>query len=725
MTPRRGPAWCATTPPSRERGMRAWLPERRVYGPERAGERDMAGLTRVSAEAFTDRYRRDGLVGVRVPQLNPDVWRYVLLDAGEGAMLWRDEAEQVAAFNIAHRSGLEGWMGPLAVRPDRQGSGVGKTIVRAAVDWLVEQGVTTLGLETMPRTVENIGFYAQVGFVPGHLTVTMTNDIATRGHRAPVLLSARQGHARAQALDAVRGVVGALAGGCDFTREILLTAELGLGDTSRVAEPGGRAAMGLWHSSPLPSGLPQDDGEHGRGRGHGRLRRAAAGRRLRRRGLRRPRVPPGPDARGRLPRGREVLRVGRPMDSQARPNPAAAPAGRRGGRWPAVGVVRERHDLPRRHPRPARRPRAAAGAADAVPHRARHGLERGLRAVRHGEPAEHARRDLERRDVRRGPRPHAAGRAGRARHHVRLAALGLRRGAARAVPRAPRGGARGPRPAAPHPGPGGVRGGRRRVARRRPAAARRHLGRRGYGRDRAAGPSVCHRPGRVVLAALLRVAVRRDAGVRTDRRRGVDRPARARPGAGRIGVERGGRRERSDGRPLEPDLERAGGDAVAEYRAAAARPAPRVARRRDELHLRGQPAPDRLHGEPDRGGASGDTGRADRLLGVRAGRSPRHPVDPRLGSRGDRDDRLSGATRARGAHATEWRTFHARVTPARRPGRPGRHAARNLPVKQPDPFREISAMSKLPRAVLLTAALLVAACQVTSSPFQPGRLSAD
>jgi len=239
--------------------MRAWLPERQVYGPERAGERDIDGLNRVFAEAFTDRYRRDGLVGVRVPQLNPDVWRYALLDAGDGAMLWRDETDQVAGFNIAHRSGLEGWMGPLAVRPDRQGGGLGKTIVRAAADWLIEQGVTTLGLETMPRTVENIGFYAQVGFVPGHLTVTMTNDIATRGHRTPVLLSARQGRAQAQALDAVRDLVGALARGCDFTREILLTAELGLGDTSLVEDQGGLGAMVLWHSAPLAEGRPKDE----------------------------------------------------------------------------------------------------------------------------------------------------------------------------------------------------------------------------------------------------------------------------------------------------------------------------------------------------------------------------------------------------------------------------------------------------------------------------------
>src|SRR5947209_756274 len=172
--------------------MRAWLPERQVYGPEPAGERDTEGLNRVFADAFTDRYRRDGLVGVRVPHLNPQVWRYALLDAGPGALLWRDEAGHVVAFNIAHRSGAEGWMGPLAVRPDRQGAGVGKTIVRTALDWLLEQDVATLGLETMPRTVENIGFYARLGFFPGHLTVTLTNDIVTRGHQSPVLLSQRK-----------------------------------------------------------------------------------------------------------------------------------------------------------------------------------------------------------------------------------------------------------------------------------------------------------------------------------------------------------------------------------------------------------------------------------------------------------------------------------------------------------------------------------------------------
>jgi GNAT superfamily N-acetyltransferase len=240
--------------------MRAWLPETRVTGPERAGAHDIEGLNRVFADAFTDRYRRDGLVGVRVPQLNPLVWRYALLDAGEGALIWRDERDAIAAFNIAHQAGSEGWMGPLAVRPDRQGGGVGKTIVATAADWLVDRGVRTLGLETMPRTPENIGFYARLGFTPEHLTVTLTNDIATRGRPAPLLLSQRAPRDKDDALAAIRGLVTALVPGLDFSREILLTAELGLGDTSLVPRGDGALdAMALWHSVPLAESRTRDE----------------------------------------------------------------------------------------------------------------------------------------------------------------------------------------------------------------------------------------------------------------------------------------------------------------------------------------------------------------------------------------------------------------------------------------------------------------------------------
>jgi len=111
----------------------------------------------------------------------------------------------------------------------------------------------------MPRTVENIGFYGRLGFAPGYLTVTMTRDLATRGHAAPSLLSQRPAAAQEAATAAAARLVAALGPGPDFTREILLTAQLGLGDTTLVDGSDGLDAFVLWHSAPLAEGRPKDE----------------------------------------------------------------------------------------------------------------------------------------------------------------------------------------------------------------------------------------------------------------------------------------------------------------------------------------------------------------------------------------------------------------------------------------------------------------------------------
>jgi GNAT superfamily N-acetyltransferase len=235
-----------------------WRPDRSVRGPDRPGYRDIDPLNRVFAEAFTDRYSRDGLVGVRVPQLNPLVWRYAIDDAGDGAMVWRDADGHMVAFNMVHRSGTEGWMGPLAVRPDRQGEGLGSLMVRTGIEWLRAQGATTIGLETMPRTVDNIGFYSRIGLVPGHLTVTLVHDVPRRAAGDVELLST-SGDGVEQGVADCRRLAGALLPGVDFTREIALTRELAIGDTTLIREGRDLAAFALWHSTPLAAGRPKDE----------------------------------------------------------------------------------------------------------------------------------------------------------------------------------------------------------------------------------------------------------------------------------------------------------------------------------------------------------------------------------------------------------------------------------------------------------------------------------
>ncbi len=231
---------------------------RAMQGPFPIEARDVGPLNILFSDAFTERYRRDGLVGVRVPPLNPLIWRYAIEDAGDGAMCWRDVNGDMAAFNIAHTSGVEGWMGPLAVRDDLQGDGNGKTIVLAGVRHLQQQRCRVIGLETMPRTMDNIGFYATLGFVPGALTTTLTVEAAAE--LSPVLLLSTCGAAsRDDMLRECAALAGSICGGYDFTREIELTESLRLGDTLLVLEGDELVAFALCHWAPLVEGRPRDE----------------------------------------------------------------------------------------------------------------------------------------------------------------------------------------------------------------------------------------------------------------------------------------------------------------------------------------------------------------------------------------------------------------------------------------------------------------------------------
>jgi GNAT superfamily N-acetyltransferase len=229
-----------------------------VTGPVVAAVEDIPALNAVFSEAFTERYRRDGLSGVRVPHLHPSIWRYAIDDAGSGALLWRGEDGDVAAFNMVHCSGREGWMGPLAVRPDRQGSGLGKDVVRAGIDWLRARDARTIGLETMPRTMDNIGFYSGLGFLPSHLTITLTLESAP-SERAPYLLSVLPATDKRDVVQSCRGLAVQVASGADYSREIETTDRLEIGDTVLLMEKGRLVGFALCHTVPLVEGRPREE----------------------------------------------------------------------------------------------------------------------------------------------------------------------------------------------------------------------------------------------------------------------------------------------------------------------------------------------------------------------------------------------------------------------------------------------------------------------------------
>lgn len=206
-------------------------------------------LNRVFSDSFTDRYHRDGMAGVRVPELNPAVWRFAMDTAAEGAMHWRDPQGRLAGFNLAHVSGREGWMGPLAVRTDWQRRGLGRVMVTAGLERLKAAGCLTIGLETMPRTVENIGFYSGLGLRPGHMTIAMVRDVR-RGDGIPAELGSSLGDPVGW-LGLARNLADTVLPGADFTREIRLTLDQSLGDLTVVRRNGAWVGYALWHTASL------------------------------------------------------------------------------------------------------------------------------------------------------------------------------------------------------------------------------------------------------------------------------------------------------------------------------------------------------------------------------------------------------------------------------------------------------------------------------------------
>jgi len=173
-------------------------------------------------------------------------------------MIWRNARDGIAAFNMVHRSGVEGWMGPLAVHPDYQGQGIGKMIVSSGVEWLKKNGARVIGLETMPRTMDNVGFYSTLGFVPGHLTVTVTLEAARAGGQSTAMSSLNP-HERELAIRQCRTLIDQLAPGYDYTREIVLTAHHQLGDTLFVRKGFDVSSFAVYHSAPLVEGRATEE----------------------------------------------------------------------------------------------------------------------------------------------------------------------------------------------------------------------------------------------------------------------------------------------------------------------------------------------------------------------------------------------------------------------------------------------------------------------------------
>lgn len=216
---------------------------------------DLKQVNSVFVKAFSNARAEEGLKRNKVSPCRAEFLRMYLERSGEGALVSEDRG-RVTGFNFNHLFGRTGWMGPVAVLPDFQGAGVGKSLVGEGIEYLKKGGASVIGLETMPRNFRNIGFYVGLGFNTGPLCV----DMVSAAHSGPgmqpgvhseiVNFSGRTAAEKESLLEGAAEIAGALSPGLDYGNEIQLNIKHGFGDTVMLRSGDGVQGFAICHLEP-------------------------------------------------------------------------------------------------------------------------------------------------------------------------------------------------------------------------------------------------------------------------------------------------------------------------------------------------------------------------------------------------------------------------------------------------------------------------------------------
>lgn len=85
---------------------------------------------------------------------------------------------KVVGYNFINIWGSFAWFGPLGVHPEYQSKGIGKALINHTIKILKEDyKVSTIGLNTMPESQYNVGFYMSLGFTPLKLSLNLKKQL--------------------------------------------------------------------------------------------------------------------------------------------------------------------------------------------------------------------------------------------------------------------------------------------------------------------------------------------------------------------------------------------------------------------------------------------------------------------------------------------------------------------------------------------------------------------
>jgi len=140
---------------------------------------------------------------------------------------------RVVGFILSRTWGSVGWFGTFAVLPEHQGQGIGKQLVAASVDHLKRDPDRVIGLETMPESAYNLGFYLKQGFESRFLVLQLTRSVEDALDQGPSLVrwSRLDLTGRNRRLAELQALTNRIRRGLDYSKEVLVTHRHNLGET--------------------------------------------------------------------------------------------------------------------------------------------------------------------------------------------------------------------------------------------------------------------------------------------------------------------------------------------------------------------------------------------------------------------------------------------------------------------------------------------------------------
>jgi GNAT superfamily N-acetyltransferase len=158
---------------------------------------------------------------------------------------------ELVGSNFATDWGSVGFFGPLTVRPDFWGAGVGKRLMEPVMELFNEWGTRHAGLFTFAHSPKHVGLYQKFGFWPRFLTAIMSKPVGrAEGASRWTGFSEAAASEREGVLSACRELTDAVYEGLDVGHEIRAVAAQGLGDTILLWEDGRLSGLAVCHSGP-------------------------------------------------------------------------------------------------------------------------------------------------------------------------------------------------------------------------------------------------------------------------------------------------------------------------------------------------------------------------------------------------------------------------------------------------------------------------------------------